>query len=100
MEEKKVEIKENKNKVSRIDNSELLVFINSFPDDIKNPFVLYFGLYDGICYCVEDISLMLNMNVSAVIIKIKKGLVFLNACKGMFAKEFLEKNAMKLKRIL
>lgn len=100
MEEEKVEMKENKNKISRIDNSELLVFINSFPDDIKNSFVLYFGLYDGISYCVEDISLMLNMNVSAVIIKIKKGLVFLNTCKEMFAKEFLEKNAMKLKRIL
>lgn len=100
MENEKIKQDHNKSEVFKNDESELLLFINSFPVDIKNVFILYFGLYDGINYCVEDISLMLNINVSAVIIKIKKGLVLFSACKEMFAKEFLEKNELKLKRIL
>lgn len=93
------EEKNTKENILIVSDDEFLNFINSLSDDIKRPFLLYFGLNDGVSYCVEDISLMLDINVSAVIIKLKKALLLLNAYKETFAKEFLEKNAMKLKRI-
>lgn len=62
--------------------------VNVMPDEIRKPFMLYFGLVDGTKYSTEDIALSLNINLSAASTRIQRGITFIKKCLDTYQTTF------------
>lgn len=73
--------------------------VGTMPENIKESFMMYFGLTDGIKYCPEDIQLKLNINLSKVIENIKAGIKFVEDTLKTYKNNF-DENYVDVEQIL
>ena len=77
----------------------LINIANMMTDDVKEPFMLYFGLIDGDRYKVEDIALKLNCNLCKVKMKIQEGINFVKDILKTYEDNF-DENFVRTEEIL
>ena len=77
----------------------LINITNMMPEDVKEPFMLYFGLIDGDRYKVEDIALKLNCNLCKVKMKVQEGINFVKDILRTYEDNF-DKNFVRTEEIL
>lgn len=77
----------------------LINIANMMSDDVKEPFMLYFGLIDGDRYKVEDIALKLNCNLCKVKMKIQEGINFVKDILKTYEDNF-DENFVRTEEIL
>lgn len=65
-----------------------LNIVEMMPEGVKEPFMMYFGLKDGIKYSEEDIQLTLGWNLCKVTMKIKEGINFVKNIIETYAVNF------------
>lgn len=79
----------------KVMSPEEVLFLNiveMMPEGVKEPFMMYFGLKDGIKYSEEDIQLTLGWNLCKVTMKIKEGINFVKNIIETYAVNFDPKN--------
>ena len=69
------------------------------PDDVKEPFMLYFGLKDGERHTVDDIQLILKWNLCKVPMKIQEGINFVKDILKTYEDNF-DENFVRTEEIL
>ena len=78
----------------KVMSPEEVLFLNiveMMPEDVKEPFMMYFGLKDGQKYSEEDIQLTLGWNLCKVTMKIKEGINFVKNIIETYAVNFDQK---------
>lgn len=68
------------------ENMVLMSIVNLMSEDLIEPFILYFGLKDGIRYSDEDIALHLNINLTKVRILLQKAISFVKDTLEIYKK--------------
>lgn len=91
--------KEEPEKVVSPEEILLINIANMMSDDVKEPFMLYFGLIDGDRYKVEDIALKLNCNLCKVKMKIQEGINFVKDILKTYEDNF-DENFVRTEEIL
>ena len=75
----------------KVMSPEEVLFLNiveMMSEDVKEPFMMYFGLKDGKKYSEEDIQLTLGCNLCKVTMKIKEGINFVKNIIETYAVNF------------
>ena len=78
----------------KVMSPEEVLFLNiveMMSEDVKEPFMMYFGLKDGQKYSEEDIQLTLGWNLCKVTMKIKEGINFVKNIIETYAVNFDQK---------
>lgn len=96
---KKIEIKKEPEIIISPEDALLLSIVEMMPEDVKEPFMLYFGLKDGKRYCQEDIQLELSWNLCKVTMKVKEGIAFVKNILETYEDAF-DKNFVSTEEIL
>ena len=95
----KAVVKKEPEKVISPEEILLINITNMMPEDVKEPFMLYFGLIDGDRYKVEDIALKLNCNLCKVPMKIQEGINFVKDILKTYEDNF-DENFVRTEEIL
>lgn len=77
----------------------LINIANMMPDDVKEPFMLYYGLKDGERHSVDDIQLILKWNLCKVPMKIQEGINFVKDILKTYEDNF-DENFVRTEEIL
>lgn len=96
---KKIEVKKEPEIIISPEDALLLSIVEMMPEDVKEPFLLYFGLKDGKRYCQEDIQLELSWNLCKVTMKVKEGIAFVKNILETYEDAF-DKNFVSTEEIL
>lgn len=96
---KKIEVKKEPEIIISPEDALLLSIVEMMPEDVKEPFMLYFGLKDGKRYCQEDIQLELSWNLCKVTMKVKEGIAFVKNILETYEDAF-DKNFVSTEEIL
>lgn len=96
---KKIEVKKEPEIIISPEDALLLSIVEMMPEDVKEPFILYFGLKDGKRYCQEDIQLELSWNLCKVTMKVKEGIAFVKNILETYEDAF-DKNFVSTEEIL
>ena len=95
---KKIEVKKEPEIIISPEDALLLSIVEMMPEDVKEPFMLYFGLKDGKRYC-QDIQLELSWNLCKVTMKVKEGIAFVKNILETYEDAF-DKNFVSTEEIL
>lgn len=96
---KKIGVKKEPEIIISPEDALLLSIVEMMPEDVKEPFMLYFGLKDGKRYCQEDIQLELSWNLCKVTMKVKEGIAFVKNILETYEDAF-DKNFVSTEEIL
>ena len=92
-------VKKEPEKVVNPEEILLMNIANMMSEDVRKPFMLYFGITDGIRYSREDIALLLNWNVTKVSMKVQEGIKFVKEIIRTYENDF-DENFVRTEEIL